>query len=480
MRTFVLFLILISGCKTKGESMIRKPIVSDQFYPGNPDILKKTVLSYLKDVKIDGDIIGIISPHAGYPYSGPTAAYGYSAIKNKNIKTVILIGPSHRAYFDGISIYDKGKWLTPLGEVTIDEEISKKLMKENTKIRFIQDAHTYEHSLEVQIPFLQIVLKDFKIVPLVMGVQNEDNIEILSKALVNVLKYEKDFVLIASSDFYHGESYKEAKEINDSVVKYINDFSTADFLKFIIKQENRGVAAACGYGPSTVVMMVSKELGADGSLVLNHTTSNDVMGVYSGYVVGYISAVFFKKNANETGFDLNDEEKKTLLNIARKTIEEYLKSGKTPEFKITDEKLKIKTGVFVTLKKKGELRGCIGLIKGIKPLYLGVIDMAIAAATQDPRFPPVIKNELKDIEIEISILTPFQKVEDPEKDIVVGRDGLYIMKGFYSGLLLPQVPVEWGWDRKTFLEQVCYKAGLPKDAWKTAELYKFQAIVFGE
>ncbi len=460
--------------------MIRKPVVSDQFYPGNPDILKKTILSYLKDVNIDGDIIGIISPHAGYPYSGPTAAYAYSAIKDRKIKTVILIGPSHRAYFDGISVYDKGKWLTPLGEVEIDEDIAKKLTKENSRIRYIQEAHTFEHSLEVQIPFLQIVLKDFKIVPIVMGVQNEENIKILSDALINVLKNEKDFILIASSDFYHGESYKEAKEINDSAVKYINEFSPESFLRFIIREENKGIAAACGYGPSTVVMNVSKALGADSSIVLNHTTSNDVMGVYSGYVVGYISAVFFKKKADELGFKLNEEEKKTLLNIARKTIEEYITNGKIPEFKITDENLKVQTGVFVTLKKKGELRGCIGLIKGIKPLYLGVVDMAIAAATQDPRFLPVKKDELKDIEIEISVLTPFEKVKDPEKEIVVGRDGLYIIKGYYSGLLLPQVPVEWGWDRKTFLEQVCYKAGLPKDAWKTAELYRFQALVFSE
>lgn len=480
MRMFILFLIFISGCKTKGESMIRKPVVQDQFYPGNPDVLKKTIQSYLKDVNIDGEIIGIISPHAGYPYSGPTAAYVYSAIRNKDIKIVILIGPSHRAYFDGISVYDKGKWLTPLGEVEIDEVIAEKLKKENSKIKYIQDAHTYEHSLEVQIPFLQMVLKNFKIVPIIMGIQNEENIKILSDALINVLKNEKDFILIASSDFYHGGSYNKAKEINDSVVKYINEFSPEGFLKFIIKQENKGIAAACGFGPSSVVMNVSKELGADSSIVLNHTTSNDVMGVYSGYVVGYISAVFFKKKVDETGFNLNNEQKKMLLNIAKKTIEEYITKGEIPEFKISDDKLKIQTGVFVTLKKRGELRGCIGLIKGIKPLYLGVIDMAIAAATQDPRFSPVTKNELKDIKIEISVLTPFQKVKEPEKEIVIGRDGLYIVKGFYSGLLLPQVPVEWGWDREKFLEQVCYKAGLPKDAWKTAELYKFQALVFGE
>uniref|UniRef100_A0A7C4Y5T2 MEMO1 family protein ENV67_06150 n=1 Tax=candidate division WOR-3 bacterium TaxID=2052148 RepID=A0A7C4Y5T2_UNCW3 len=477
MKNMFIFLLIIIGCKTKGEVMIRKPVVAGQFYPADPVELKKMVNSFLVDLNIEGDVIGFITPHAGYPFSGPTAGYSYSSIKGKGIKKVILIGPSHHSYFNGISIYDKGKWLTPLGEVEIDEELAKKIMKQNSRIRYIPEGHSYEHSLEVQIPFLQMVLKDFKIVPIVMGAQTEENVNILKDALVNALKDEKDFLLIASSDFYHGESYEEAKDINESASKYIEKFEPDSFFNFIIKEENKGIAAACGFGPSTVVMGVSKALGADTSLILHKTTSNDVMKVYSGYVVGYISAVFVKKNSSK--FTLNDEEKKTLLNIARKTIEEYITSGKIPDFDVKDEKLKVMTGVFVTLKKKGELRGCIGLIKGIKPLYLGVRDMAIAAATEDPRFFPVRKDELKDIEIEISVLTPFQKVKDPE-EIVVGKDGLYIVKGIYSGLLLPQVPVEWGWDRKTFLEQVCYKAGLPKDAWKNAELYKFQALVFSE
>lgn len=187
-----------------------------------------------------------------------------------------------------------------------------------------------------------------------------------------------------------------------------------------------------------------------------------------------------KNSKNRTGISsLSDSEKKKLLEIARKTIEEFLNNSRVPEFKIESDKLKKKSGAFVTIKKEGNLRGCIGLIQAQKPLYKAVQDMAVSASTKDPRFPPVTPEEVEKLTIEISVLTPFSKVGNPE-NIEVGRDGLMIRKGFRSGLLLPQVPVEQNWDRKTFLEHTCYKAGLSPDAWKDAELMKFQALVFSE
>ena len=198
-------------------------------------------------------------------------------------------------------------------------------------------------------------------------------------------------------------------------------------------------------------------------------------------VVGYLSAVAYKKEEDKMSYSLTEEEKRTLLKIARQTLESYLKDGKIPEFKVDSERLKEKRGVFVTLKKYGELRGCIGRIVADTPLYLAVSQMAIEAATSDPRFRPVTFSELKDIEIEISVLSPFEKVKNLD-EIVVGKDGLMIQKGFYSGLLLPQVPVEYGWDKKTYLEHLCLKAGLPPTAYKDkdATIYKFTALVFSE
>lgn len=176
---------------------------------------------------------------------------------------------------------------------------------------------------------------------------------------------------------------------------------------------------------------------------------------------------------------VNDEEKRELLKLARKTLDVYLSEGVVPPYEPKTPMMRELRAVFVTLKKHGDLRGCIGQIRAVDPLYKAVQKMAIEAATRDPRFPPVRHAELKDIEIEISILTPFEPVKDVS-EIEVGKHGLYIRKGLYSGLLLPQVPVEWGWDRDEFLEQVCRKAGLPPGAWKDATLFKFEAQVFNE
>jgi AmmeMemoRadiSam system protein A len=232
-----------------------------------------------------------------------------------------------------------------------------------------------------------------------------------------------------------------------------------------------------------------KNIGMSNVKLLDRTTSGDVSGDKSGYVVGYGAWVFSEnaekktekeESSSEFDFKLTGEDKEELLNIARRTVNEYVENGEVTKFKVESEVLKRKCGAFVTLKKKnGALRGCIGRIVTEDPLFLVVRDMAIAAASQDYRFSPVGPDEVGDIEIEISVLTPMQKVSSA-KEVEVGRDGLMIRRGYNSGLLLPQVPVEQGWDRETFLEHTCYKAGLPPDAWKSSELWKFQAIVFGE
>ncbi|MBN1694343.1 AmmeMemoRadiSam system protein A [candidate division WOR-3 bacterium] len=232
-----------------------------------------------------------------------------------------------------------------------------------------------------------------------------------------------------------------------------------------------------------------ENLGIGGVKLLESTSSGDVTGDKSGYVVGYGAWIFLRNELKKTeskrsesafDFNLTKEDKEELLTIARKTVSEYVKNKKIPDFEVESEVLREKCGAFVTLKKKnGTLRGCIGHIVAEKPLFLVIRDMAIAAATQDYRFPPVASSEINDIEIEISVLTPMQRVNNVD-EIKVGRDGLLIKRGYMSGLLLPQVPVEQGWDKATFLEHLCYKAGLSADAWKSSELWKFQAIVFSE
>ncbi len=179
-------------------------------------------------------------------------------------------------------------------------------------------------------------------------------------------------------------------------------------------------------------------------------------------------------------FTLSEEAKRELLKLARSSIETYYISGARIEPKPFESALNEERGVFVTLHKKGALRGCLGNFTPDLPLYKMVPQMAISSATQDPRFPPVMQSELKDIDIEISVLSPLRKIKDVSK-IEVGKHGIYIIKGYFRGTLLPQVATEYGWDRETFLENSCLKAGLPKDAWKEgADIYIYSAQVFGE
>jgi len=179
--------------------------------------------------------------------------------------------------------------------------------------------------------------------------------------------------------------------------------------------------------------------------------------------------------------ELTDKEKTTLLDIAKSAIDATINNQKVPEIKIDSETLKLKRGAFVTLKKHGHLRGCIGYIKAYKPLWETVQEMAVAAAFHDPRFPSLKKDEVENLTFEISVLSPFKRIKDI-KEIEVGKHGLYMVKGFRSGLLLPQVATEYGWDRETFLKETCYKAGLPLDAWmdESTEIYIFSADYFGD
>jgi uncharacterized protein (TIGR00296 family) len=294
-------------------------------------------------------------------------------------------------------------------------------------------------------------------------------------------------LLLASSDLYHGYSYDECVAIDGTTLGLIEKFDA----KGLYDALTTGKAQACGGMPIVVVMLASQKLGANKVKVLKRTNSNEVTGEIGGYCVGYGSVVFYQSNQEEgkksteeekgKAIGLTDEEKRELLKIARTTLEKHIRGEKIPEFLPKTQRLKEKRGVFVTLKKHGELRGCIGYVEGIKPTYEAVKENAINASTNDPRFPPVRPEELKDIDIEITVMTPLEKITDPQK-IEVGKHGILIRRGWNQGLLLPQVATEYGWNREEFLAHTCMKAGLPVNAWKEkgTEIYIFSGEVFGE
>jgi MEMO1 family protein len=475
------------GGKEMGMKEIREPAVAGAFYPDKPEVLSRDVKKYLensKKEKIEGDIVALISPHAGYMYSGQVAAYAYKLVEGRAFDSVVVVAPSHRVLFKGASLYDRGGYRTPLGVVPIDTELSKKMMERRKEIQFLPEAHSQEHSLEVQIPFLQVVLKTFNLIPIVMEPYwSWETCQSVASAIAETVK-GKRVLLVASTDLSHFYTYNIAVELDKIFLNHIERFDVEGLNRDL--KNNR--TEACGGGPVVTIMLAAKMLGANHGKVLKYANSGDVTGDRSR-VVGYAAAVFYKtaggkekmKEEKKVGVDLglNEEEKKTLHQIAKTVIENKAKGKAVPDFKVESPTLKENRGAFVTIHKRGQLRGCIGYIEGQGPLHKTIERMAEAAAFKDPRFTPVKENELPELELEISVLTPLKRITDVN-EIQVGKHGIYIVKGMWAGLLLPQVATEYGWDRQTFLEHTCQKAGLPSNAWKEkdTEIYIFSADIF--
>ncbi|MFA5155993.1 MAG: AmmeMemoRadiSam system protein B [Candidatus Omnitrophota bacterium] len=460
---------------------IKEPNVTGAFYPADKERLSATVDSLLDSVNpeaVKGEIFALICPHAGYTYSGRTAAYAYKLVKNKPYKTVIVIGTSHRYGFPGISIYPSGSFRTPLGEIEIDKEFSAKLLNKNEIIYFEPRAFAEEHSVEVQLPFVQRALPGAKIVAVVMGDCSLETCDKFVAVLNEAIAGRNDVLLVASSDMYHGEDYEECELVDAATVSYLKNMD-AQGLYYGLRE---GKLQMCGGWPAVTVIMLAKELGHDKLVVLDRTNSAVVTGrkMKGEWTVGYVSCAIDQEKG-ETAM-LNDEQRKKLLKLARNSIETYLKTGEELAVTESDPVLTKVMGAFVTLSENGELRGCIGNIVGQQPLYLTVKNMAVAAAVSDPRFRPVRITDLKKIGIEISVLSPLVRVGSAE-EIILGKHGVVVKRGSNSGVFLPQVATETGWTKEEFLSSLCsHKAGLPADAWKdpATELYTFSAEVFSE
>ncbi|MDI6777199.1 MAG: AmmeMemoRadiSam system protein B [Syntrophales bacterium] len=466
---------------------IRKSAIAGSWYPGSPKVLRADIEDFFHNVpeeKVKGRIVGLIAPHAGYMYSGQVAAYAYKLVRGATFDAVIIVGPSHRVPFQGVSVYNRGGYETPLGVVPVDAALAGKIMTHSSVASCIPSAHMQEHSVEIQLPFLQVALGEFSFVPFVMGDQNHQTCEDLAEAISQAIE-NQNVLIVGSSDLSHFYPYEKAVKMDAVVLAHIERMDAQGLLKDM----GNNICEACGGGPAAVIMMVAKKTGADRAKVLKYANSGDVTGDRTS-VVGYTSAVLYVseistvKDQRHTGVrierGLSEVEKEILLDIAKKTIECRLTGRDVPEFQVESARLQEKKGVFVTLKKQGQLRGCIGYIEAVKPLYKTIEEMAIAAAFNDPRFPPLKREEFEHLTIEISALTPLTEIKDIN-EIKVGVHGIHIVKGFYSGLLLPQVAVEHKWDRLTFLEETCHKAGLPSQTWKDKDtkIYIFSADIFG-
>ncbi len=473
-------LVLAAGeALAQSAALVRKPVFAGSFYPADKVSLQTLVDGYLKDAQRVGDappgVFAVIAPHAGYVYSGKTAAFSYNAARRKGITTVILLGSSHRSSFKGIALYPSGSWETPLGKVSVDTAMGRKMASLCGAVKNNPGAFDEEHSLEVQLPFIQRTLEGFKIVPLLTGMVERQDVKALSGALVTVLTQHRGKVLlVVSSDMSHYHPYNEAVSMDSSTLRLVAGLDAAGLIDGLAKKENE----LCGATAVAASMMAAAKLGAQAQ-VLHYTNSGDTAGDRTR-VVGYGSVAFWQPDGKASS-PLAAAEKKRLLAVARKTLEEYVSSKTVPDIDVREPRLLERRGVFVTLTIHRQLRGCIGYIKPVAPLYRSVVEMTVAASSRDMRFPPVTKGELKDITIEISVMSPLKLITSVD-EIKVGTHGLYIVKGGNTGLLLPQVATQYKWGREEFLQNTCAKAGLPENAWKDREtkVYVFSAQVFSE
>jgi AmmeMemoRadiSam system protein B/AmmeMemoRadiSam system protein A len=470
---------------------VRQAAVAGSFYPADPKVLSAMIddlLARASEPAITDSILAVVAPHAGYEYSGPVAAYTYAQLKGHKYSRVVVIAPSHFESFGYSSVYDGDAYATPLGNVPVDKTFARELAKMSSTMKLSSQGHDPtsaggEHAIEVQLPWLQKVLGNFEVVPIVMGDQSYENSRALGVALEKLIKRDGkpgDTLVLASSDLSHYYPYDDAVKIDH---KTLNALVAWDYFSMSRNFQTR-VWEACGGAPIVAAMIYAERMGANQARVLKYANSGDVTGDHAR-VVGYSADVFLKAPDNmtaETPFSLSAPEKSELLSLARKSVEHVVQEKDAYEPPANaSATLNQERGAFTTLHKDGVLRGCIGYTSAAKPLYITVRDTATLAAMRDPRFQPVDASELPSLEYEISVLSPMRRVTDLQQ-IRIGEHGLLMKNGDREGLLLPQVPVEQRWDRQTFLEQSCAKAGMSTNCWKDedTDIFSFTAVVFGE
>jgi AmmeMemoRadiSam system protein B/AmmeMemoRadiSam system protein A len=476
----------------------RPPAVSGRFYPSDAAQLRGGVEAYLAEAQPPRKErpVALILPHAGHIYSGQIAADGYRQAMEHEYDLIVILGTNHTvAPFNGVSIYPSGGYRTPLGLAEIDEEAASALAAADDSFGFRPAPHEKEHSIEVHVPFVQVAFPGVKILPAIVGRPDEALCASFGKALAKVLKGRKALI-VASSDLSHYPTYEDAIVADHAVLAAMASMDTSLLLATMDEQMRAGHSGlstcACGEAPALAAMTAARELGAGRGVVISYANSGDTSIGDRSRVVGYGAVAFVAGEgkpdtsalrlpaAGPHSAELSPADRKAMLVFARSSIERYLTTGTLPLARGFSPVVWREQAVFVTLKKNGQLRGCIGQLRSDRPLCQAVGAKAIQAAFKDRRFSPVVLGELPDIDIEISLLTPPKRVAGPEA-IEIGRDGVTLLKDGRRATFLPEVAVEQGWERDEMLEQLCRKAGLPAACWREgAEFETYRTIAFHE
>lgn len=495
------------GSAPSRPSRVRPPALAGTWYEGSGEALRADVRRYLDKAaepeKRDTPL-ALIVPHAGHRWSGQTAAYAYRSVQGKSFRRVFVLAPNHRAYLMGAAVPEATAFKTPLGEIPVDTEVTEKLAAQQG-IVMDDRPHGPEHSIEIQLPFLQVALEPgFNLVPVLVG-------EVTVAEAKELAEKIRPFVgagdlVVASSDFTHYGAnfgyYPFRDDVENNLKKL--DFGALDEIR---KRSLEGLAAykartgitACGYHPILVLLALLPP-GSEATL-MHYDTSGRQTGDFSSSVsylsIGFYGARWPEKKEEKSGPSdlpevepvggpsvLSPHEQQLSLKLARSVVETYVRTGQ----RLRPEQIGIqptatmreKYGVFVTLHRHGQLRGCIGNIWPVEPFVNGLVNRAVDAAVNDSRFTPVTPDELPELEVEISVLTQ-PKTVDSYRDIVIGKHGMVIKKLGRSAVYLPQVAPEQGWNLQQTLGHLSLKARLPQDAWRQgAEFEVFEAQVFKE
>ena len=444
---------LISGISGKEvDRMIRNPVVAGQFYPSSASELRAMIQSMVDETREKEEVIGLLVPHAGYPYSGQVVGATVSRIKFKN--TFIIMGPSHTGMGKPFSIMTEGTWKTPLGEVEIDSELAEQIKENSRHLEADYLAHMQEHSVEVQIPFLQYFQPDIRIVPIILahtagGVYRE-----IGNAISTAIKdLKRDAIIIASGDMTHYESQESAQRKDRQGIEAILDLDGDE----LVRRVDELRISMCALAPAATLISAAKELGATGAELVQYRTSGDTTGDYSS-VVGY------------AGIIIKKAEMSPIARLAKETVESYVRNGTIPRPDNLTPEMKERAGVFVSIHKLGHLRGCIGTFEPAeKNVAAEIISNAVSSATRDPRFPSIAPEELKDLDYSVDVLTKPEPVESPDQ-LDPKKYGVIVEAGWRRGLLLPDLE---GVDTVDYQIDICrQKAGIAPD--EPVNLYRFQ------
>jgi AmmeMemoRadiSam system protein B/AmmeMemoRadiSam system protein A len=429
----------------------RNAAFAGSWYSDNPEELSGQITAYLNNVEYRKlNVKAVIVPHAGYMFSGQTAAHSFKQL-NKLTRKVIILGTAHRYPLKGACVIDYDFYDSPLGKVKVSEDVSE-LLKEKNVFR-IPEADVEEHSIEIEIPFLQKVLQDFEILPVIVGQVDHVEFSLLLE------KYSKGSVIVASVDLSHFHKYNDAVKLDEHSIKCILDLNSSGIKKSEIDSP---------YAVAALLELASRKNWE--VKLLDYKNSGDIVSDRSS-VVGYSAIVFY--DDNEKYF--TNEEQSSMIEIAKNTVETIIRTGKKYSAENYSSKFKERLACFVTIKTGEELRGCIGTIEPVDTLFDSLIDNAISAATRDPRFSSVKEKELSGLNYEVSVLSPPELfVPKSVEELFEGikGKGLIIKKDFRSAVYLPQVWEHFS-DEKSFLKSLCQKAGMFADEWKDYKGMKY-------